>query len=412
MKQFKWYLKNAIFLILVSLTSFAKVQGRVLTPQTKSFQHDSITISLITCGPGNQIYSLYGHTAVRYCNRISGEDFVVNYGMFSFHQKYFILRFIFGLTDYEMGIIPYSDFIAEYLSEGRWVKEQILNISNTDKQNIMEAIRMNYLPENRVYRYNFFYDNCTTRARDILLNNLNESVVFPHNQSVNTSFRKEIHLWNKEHLWSRWGNDLLLGVKADVNINNKMRQFLPDQLRQDFDRTILVSKQGEKHKLVKKTHWLISPHEAQIHQNIGINIFYINNPLLFIIVITIAFIYLSIHEVRHNIYSTIGKVCDILTWSVSGFAGLMLTAMIFSQHPTVNCNLQIFILNPLNIGLLAPPLRKNRSYVIILLACYVAGLLGSLIQTYACGIVLLALILTMRILLYMRVNNLYIFKKR
>lgn len=412
MKQFKCYFKNAIFLILVSLTSFAKAQERVFIPQTKLCQHDSITISLITCGPGNEVYSLYGHTAVRYCNRISGEDFVVNYGMFSFHQKYFILRFIFGLTDYEMGIIPFSNFIAEYLSEGRWVKEQILNISNTDKQNIMESIRTNYLPENRVYRYNFFYDNCTTRARDILLNNLNEPAIFPHNQSANTSFRKEIHRWTKEHLWSRWGNDLLLGVKADANINDKMRQFLPDQLRRDFDRTILVSKHGEKHKLIKKTHWLISPREAQIYQNIGGNSFFINNPLFVIIVIAIVFICLSIHEARHDIYSTIGKICDTLTWIVSGLAGLILTAMIFSQHPTVNCNLQIFILNPLNIGLLAPSLRKKSSYIFILLICYIVGLLGSLIQTYASGIVLLALILTMRILLYMRVNNLYTFKKR
>ena len=306
-----------------------------------------------------------------------------------------------------MGIIPFSNFIAEYLSEGRWVKEQILNISNTDKQNIMESIRTNYLPENRVYRYNFFYDNCTTRARDILLNNLNEPAIFPHNQSANTSFRKEIHRWTKEHLWSRWGNDLLLGVKADANINDKMRQFLPDQLRRDFDRTILVSKHGEKHKLIKKTHWLISPREAQIYQNIGGNSFFINNPLFVIIVIAIVFICLSIHEARHDIYSTIGKICDTLTWIVSGLAGLILTAMIFSQHPTVNCNLQIFILNPLNIGLLAPSLRKKSSYIFILLICYIVGLLGSLIQTYASGIVLLALILTMRILLYMRVNNLY-----
>ncbi|MBO1362666.1 DUF4105 domain-containing protein [Prevotella sp. A2931] len=407
MKQFKWYFRNAIFLILVSLTSFAKAQDRVLTSQINRFQHDSIAISLITCGPGDQIYSLYGHTAIRYCNRADGEDFVINYGMFSFRQKYFILRFIFGLTDYEMGIIPYSNFITEYLSEGRWVKEQILNISNTDKQNIIEAIRTNYLPENRVYRYNFFYDNCTTRARDILLNHLNESIVFPHNQSINTSFRKEIHQWNKEHLWSRWGNDLLLGFKADVRIDEKARQFLPDQLRQDFDRATLVSKDGKEYKLVKETRWLVSPHEAQIHQKARLDALLINNPLYLIIAIAIVFICISIHEVRHHTYPIIGKICDSLTWGISGLAGFILTAMIFSQHPTVNCNLQIFILNPLNIGLLVPRLRKSRSYSTILLGCYIVGLLGALIQTYASGIILLALILILRVTLYIRVNNLY-----
>ena len=99
---------------------------------------------------------------------------------------------------------------------------------------IAMAIENNYLPENRTYRYNYFYDNCTTRARDILINNISGTVETQDNQHVNSSYRKEIHKWNWNHCWARWGNDLLLGVKADRSINGNELQFLPDNLSKDW----------------------------------------------------------------------------------------------------------------------------------------------------------------------------------
>lgn len=140
--------------------------------QPSKADNDSIEISLLTCAPGKEVYSLYGHTAIRYNDKAKGIDIAINYGMFSFKTPFFIPRFIFGLTDYEMGIIPFDAFCEEYRYEDRDVIQQVLNLTADEKKEIIKAIETNYLPENRIYRYNYFYDNCTTRARDILIKTL------------------------------------------------------------------------------------------------------------------------------------------------------------------------------------------------------------------------------------------------
>lgn len=87
------------------------------------------------------------------------------------------------------------------------------------------AIENNYLLQNKTYRYNYFYDNCTTRARDILIKDISENVEVKDNQCVKSSYRKEIHKWNANHCWARWGNDLYSGVNADRSIDRKEQQF-------------------------------------------------------------------------------------------------------------------------------------------------------------------------------------------
>ena len=96
-------------------------------------EYDGITISLLTCGPGEEVYTLYGHTAIRICDTTRHADIVVNYGMFSFRQNFFVARFILGLTDYMIGITSFSNFVDEYTYEGRWVYEQVLNLRQEEK---------------------------------------------------------------------------------------------------------------------------------------------------------------------------------------------------------------------------------------------------------------------------------------
>ena len=118
---------------------------------------DSVDISLLTCeSVGQEVWSYYGHTALRIQNKAMGTDVAVNWGMFSFNQSCFVLRFCFRITDYRIGIYPMSDFIAEYAHEGRWVRQQRLRLSRTEKLGILRSIDKNAQPENRVYRYNFF----------------------------------------------------------------------------------------------------------------------------------------------------------------------------------------------------------------------------------------------------------------
>ena len=170
MKRFKDFFITICLVVLSSLTTYAQTQ--VTNESARQTAADDITISLLTCSPGSQVWSLYGHTAIRFQDPAHDVDLAINYGMFNFNQKNFIARFVFGITDYEMGIEPFAFFLQEYARNGRGVIGQRLNLTTKEKEAIADALNNNYKPANRVYRYNYFYDNCTTRARDILVNNI------------------------------------------------------------------------------------------------------------------------------------------------------------------------------------------------------------------------------------------------
>lgn len=140
--------------------------------RTKRVIPDSIRISLLTCASGEEIYSLFGHTAIRYENYTRGIDAVFNYGIFNFNAPNFILRFALGETDYQLGVTDYERFAAEYYYLERDVWQQELNLTVQEKEKLVMLLEENYRPENRIYRYNFFYDNCATRPRDLIENPL------------------------------------------------------------------------------------------------------------------------------------------------------------------------------------------------------------------------------------------------
>ncbi|MBR5062572.1 MAG: DUF4105 domain-containing protein, partial [Prevotella sp.] len=211
---------------------------------------DSIDISLLTCGPGNESYSYYGHTAIRIHDKHDQRDVVVNYGMFSFEQEHFVWRFIFGLTDYQMGMVSFADFMKEYEKENRWVQEQLLNLTPKEKEDIVMAILENSLPENVVYRYNIFYDNCTTRARDMIVKHLKGKVKYTDIDRGEPTYRQLVHQWTAYHPWTCFGNDLLLGVKADTKTTQEEQQFLPVNLYEDFTKAVVIGADRKQRPLV------------------------------------------------------------------------------------------------------------------------------------------------------------------
>ena len=146
MKRFFLYTILSFFLLLPS------------AGQAPANSNDSIRLSLLTCAPGEEIYSLFGHTAIRYENPSQGIDVVFNYGLFSFNTPNFIFRFSLGETDYQLGVTDYEHFAAEYAFYGRSVWQQTLNLTDEEKTKLIQLLQENYRPENRVYRYNFFYD--------------------------------------------------------------------------------------------------------------------------------------------------------------------------------------------------------------------------------------------------------------
>jgi hypothetical protein len=187
---------------------------------------DSVRISLLTCAPGSEIYALFGHSAIRYENPEKDQDWVFNYGMFSFKEPNFVMRFVKGETDYQLGVVPFRYFEMEYALRGSSVYQQVLNLTDEEKVKLISLLEENYLPSNRVYRYNYFYDNCTTRARDKVEESIQGKVVYPETEKE-VSFRDIIHEFTAGSEWGEFGIDLCLGSEADEPIDERKQMFAP-----------------------------------------------------------------------------------------------------------------------------------------------------------------------------------------
>lgn len=353
-----------------------------------------VDISLLTCGPGDQVYSLYGHTAIRIQDQRNGQDLVINYGAFNMEKSNFLLNFVFGKADYEMEIILYPYFESEYASQGRWVIAQHLSLSPKDKMAILSAIYKNAEPQNRIYRYNYFYDNCTTRARDILLNNLQEEVAELPTSLTPTTYRKMIYQWTDQHKWTRFGNDLLLGVLSDKIVEDRATQFLPDSLMKRFSKAMITDKiSGNSRLLVDSTYYIIPPLSRSIS-----NTWDILTPNLVFCLLAVIMAFITFFEFKRR-KIIIGV--DALLLLGTGLCGIILTVMIFSEQPTVNINLQILLLNPLSLLMVLPVFKSQRkdrfnTYWLYLSGFLILFLIGRTLQHYADGMMILALILLMR----------------
>lgn len=346
-----------------------------------------VEVSLLTCSPHTEVYSLYGHTAIRYRNEATGEDWAFNYGVFNFNKPFFVLRFTFGLTDYELGVIPYNIFEKEYRKAGRQITEQILNMTSEEKQRLYEALRENCMPENRVYRYNYFYDNCTTRARDMIEGCINGNIEYAYNDSLSQpSYREMIHDMACNHPWAAFGNDLGLGVKADLRTDGRQQQFLPENLMRDFATAKIVTASGSR-PLVKET--VIPVKRGCQADTTG---FPITPRQCAYILLIISIIIAYIEYRREKTF----KTWDAVLLTLVGLAGIVILALFFSEHPTTSTNLQLLLLNPLPLFFLPSAMKGKATFWRIFTLLILLFFIGGIFQDYAEGMEILALCLLLR----------------
>lgn len=387
--------KLNIFLYRLLLTFILLDISKIAIGNTTNYAEtpaDSIRVSLLTCSPHDEIYSLYGHTAIRYEDKASKTDIVVNYGMFSFKKPFFVARFVLGLTDYEMGIQDFNDFCYEYQYFGSQVTQQEINLTPEEKGQLLKALQDNYANA-RVYRYNYFYNNCTSKARDIILKSINGKIEYKNAIDRSVSFRDLIHGCNANYSWASFGNDLLLGFKADMQTTREEQQFLPDNLMRDFGQAKIVSADGSARPLVKNTEIIVKGNDYAIAGKTKVTPQFVFITLLLLIA---AIVVAEFKTKKRFLW------VDISLLLASGLAGLILFVMLFSEHPTTSTNLQIFILCPLNLYWAIyiiknkqneRKLRKAWTFLSIMLCI---GLSGRLIQVYAEGMPLLALSLLLK----------------
>lgn len=305
--------------------------------------NDSIRLSLLTCAPGEEIYSYFGHTAIRYEEPSKGIDVVFNYGLFNFGAPNFIFRFALGETDYVLGVIPYDRFAAEYTFDERSVWQQTLNLTPDESKKLAALLIENSKPENRTYRYNFFYDNCSTRPRDKIEESVQGEVVYDYPAKDGTkSFRDIVHQYTKGHPWSQFGIDLCIGSEADRPITSRQMMFIPFYL-EDALATARIVNNGNERPLVSERKLIVDCENGQPSPETT-SIADISTPirsaLLLFILVTGATIY-GIRK-KKGLWGI-----DLVLFGTAGIAGCILAFLaLFSEHPTVSSNYLLFVFHP------------------------------------------------------------------
>ena len=362
--------------------------------QEDSLRMDSVEISLLTCQPHDEVYSLYGHTAIRYHDlRKGGIDIAFNYGVFNFRKPFFVLRFVFGLTDYELGAYPFRFFQEEYRRFGSMVTEQVLNLTDEEKVTLQQALALNMQNENRVYRYNYFYNNCTTKARDIIEQSIQGKIGYQPREDYAPTYREMVHEMTRNNPWSAFGNDLLLGILADRKTDRQQQEFLPYNLMYDFDHATIYQDGGYR-PLVKERRMAVPGGVQTVKDGFPLR------PLACAVILSVIGIILFVLQLRSK---RIFRWWDGILMVTTGVFGIVLFLMLFSQHPTVNINLQLILLNPLPWFFLWKVIKgKKTRYWSITATLAVLFLIGGLFQDYAEGIWCLALCLLLQCWIHLK----------
>lgn len=237
-----------ILFVRKALAIFVLLLGYLFPVAQTDSSH--LRISLITCGPGEDLYSIWGHSAIRVTDTTTHADRVFNYGTFDFYDPDFYVKFVKGgeQMQYFLAVESYPSFLSSYVEERRSIYEQVLDLSGEEKVSLYKALMINAQNENRFYRYDFLFDNCATRIRDIIRKHSDTSLVIHQILDKQQTFRELIHVdLNRSGMyWSKFGIDILLGSRLDKVAQNEQVMFLPVYLAKGFDSTYLPEK-----KLVK-----------------------------------------------------------------------------------------------------------------------------------------------------------------
>lgn len=299
----------------------------------------SLRISLLTCTPGQELYSTFGHSAFRVVDNSTNTDLVFNYGTFDFDDPDFYKKFVKGKLLYFVSVDSLQAFLWEYRYFKRGVTEQIINISCGEKQKLLAALLENAKEENKYYRYDFNYDNCTTRLRDMLEKitgkPLQSKNILPHS---NVTFRHLIHdyLNRGGQQWSKLGIDILLGSPLDKKVTNRESMFLPDYLMYAFDSSSLNG-----HPLVSEKNILLNEFEAYKTKNII-------SPL--IVFSTLLLILGAASIFNKNRWNLFFRTFDFFLFFLTGLLGVLLLFMWFgTDHAMCRNNFNLLWALPLHL---------------------------------------------------------------
>ena len=351
-------------------------------------------VSLLTADPGTELYSSFGHSAIRMRELgPGGRDLVFNFGTFDFDTPNFYGKFATGKLKYMLSVATYDRFIVEYDYYKRGLREQVLDLNEEQKDFLLQHLDAQYAPERRFYKYDFFYNNCATKIRDAFDVVIGEQLVWSDTLAEEKTFRNLIDEFVLPLPWADFGIDLALGSVIDRPATELEKQFLPTYMEQAFAKATIV-KNGVSRPLVKQSRVLLEYPKEATQQSLL-------NPSVVFWFLAIIFAALTGYGFKKG---KLMKVLDIALFGILGILGLVVTFLwFFTDHSATLWNWNILWAFPGHLvlvwGLVARPNATwISSYLLFVMVATVVVLLLWIVgvQSFYPALIPILLILLLR----------------
>ena len=318
---------NIIFAFTLIFFSF-KIYANELEDKSR------YKISILSIGEGPSLVDAFGHTAIRIKDAELKNDVVFNFGVYDFNSPNFYSNFVKGRPEYKLGIQNYNNLIQNYIRQKRYIVEHQLNLDQNSIKIIIDLLveKLN----DPYYIYDYFRDNCTTRAADIVIDKTNNKFKDDKLESETVfSFRNLIHEKINENSWAALGIDLCLGAIIDKKINTRETFFLPENLMNYLD---LFEADIIKRNIIYSPESKISYQEN------------LPSPLLVNLILSLIIVAVTIFNFKRNKWN---KSLDILIFLISGSFGILIIFLwFFSNHFAGAQNFNLLWAFPFNFTLI------------------------------------------------------------
>lgn len=375
-------MKKALIVLLMMVAAL-HVVAQPFDPNVNVVENtlsQSSKVFLITAEPGDAIYERFGHTAIRVIDPTLMMDVVYHYGVFDYLQPNFVGRFVSGATDYSIGCWPWKFFLFDYTDRRSSVYSQELNLTLQQRNDLFRALERNNQPKNRLYRYNFVYDNCATRPYDMVMKAIGSNIhvgfdnqdyvgteIIPNIQTAEptdnlktingkpATFRNIIEEYLGMNTWWRFAIDIVLGEEADRPLHWSQMIAFPRYLKMIAGQTTVKSEQLGNYPLTSNGKYVLKYNEVALPNN---GVF---NPVVLCLLWLLVVVCLTFNDWRHRTYK---PWVDYVMFGLYGFFGtVVFYLMFFSYHPLVHCNYNLLWINPLQLlfalALIKKPWRKH-----------------------------------------------------
>jgi hypothetical protein len=349
-------IKNYLLLLILLSAVVAKAQYLPLSENSE--------VSILTIGPGTDLNDAFGHNGFRIHDEVNKVDIVYDYGRYDFNTPNFYLKFARGKLLYELGSANFEPFFSYYKSQNRWVKEQTLNLSYSEKQALFTFLQKNAKPENKKYKYDFFYDNCATKIRDVLIDVLGDKLHYTEDHiNEDYTFRQLIQKNVKANSWGSLGMDIAIGAVVDRKAKPIEYQFLPEYINKGAENAII--KRGDiEVPLVVKSATLFNAEKQEDADS------FFGSPLFVFGCLGLLIVFITYNDFKNKSRS---RLTDAIIFFCSGIIGFLLLLLWFAtDHTATANNYNLLWAVPISLLFFGSILRKEpkkwfKKYVFFLL---------------------------------------------